>query len=172
MTAGRLNLIQNSDFRNNLTDWNTVSGVSSGSVITAPADDSRPATLGTKTFKMTSVGNGNRAELYQDITVSGSKGDVFVAGGWSKAGSTPRKDYMRRYSMKISFYDGSAWQTGTDGYVLWSEEWSGWHMAAIPLAAPCDNTKIRVMLHYTSNYNLAYFNGLYLHKERFGQSFA
>ena len=92
VTAGRLNLIQNSDFRNNLTDWSTVSGVS----------------------------NGNRAELYQDITLSGNKGDVFVAGGWSKANSTPRKGSMGRYSLKISFYNGSSWQTGTDGYVLWS----------------------------------------------------
>ena len=56
VTAGRLNLIQNSDFRGNLTDWSTVG---SGSVITAPTGDStRPAALGTKTFRMT----GGRAD--------------------------------------------------------------------------------------------------------------
>ena len=45
-------------------------------------------------------------------------------------------------------------------------------MAAVPLAAPCSYSRIRVMLHYTDNYNTAYFNGLFLHKEEFGQSFS
>ena len=170
VTAGRLNLIQNSDFRSNLTDWSTVG---SGSVITAPTGDStRPAALGTKTFRMTGGGSGSCAELYQDIALSGNKGDVFVAGGWSRAESIPRKGTADRYSMNISFYDGNAWKTGADCDVLWSEEWSGWHMAAVPLAAPCSYSRIRVMLHYTDNYNTAYFNGLFLHKEEFGQSFS
>ena len=172
VTAGRMNLIQNSDFRFELTDWNTVSGSSGGSVVNAPLDDSRPASLGKRTYRMTGVGYGNRADLYQDILISGSKGDVFVAGGWSKAYSTPRKGALNRYSMKISFYDGSSWNTDENMHVLWSEEWSGWHMAAIPVSAPCSYTKIRVALHYTSNYNVAYFNGLFLHKEQFGPSFS
>ena len=174
VTAGRLNLIQNSDFRSrDLTGWSTVSGVSSGSVITASTGEStRPAALGEQTFRMTGGGSGSRAELYQDIALSGNKGDVFVAGGWSRAESVPRKGTADRYSMKISFYDGSSWKTGTDCDVLWSEEWSGWHMAAVPIAAPCSYSKIRVMLHYTDNYNAAYFNGLFLHKEQFGQSFS
>ena len=74
--------------------------------------------------------------------------------------------------MNISFYDGNTWKAGADCDVLWSEEWSGWHMAAVPLAAPCSYSRIRVMLHYTDNYNTAYFNGLFLHKEEFGQSFS
>lgn len=172
VTASRLNLIQNSDFRNGLTDWSTVSGISSGSVINAPTDSSRPPTLGTKTLCMTGGGYGQRVELFQVVFTPGNKGDVYVAGGWSKAGSVPRKGVKIKYCMRIMFHDGNSWQTDSADYVLWSEEWSGWHMAAIPITAPCDYTGIKIMLHYTNNYNTACFNGLFLHKEQFGQSFS
>lgn len=46
------------------------------------------------------------------------------------------------------------------------------NMAAIPLTAPCNYSGIRILLQYSNNYNQAYFNGLFLHKERFGESFA
>ena len=45
-------------------------------------------------------------------------------------------------------------------------------MAAAPAVAPCDFTTVRVSLDYQGNYNTAYFDGVFLHQEEFGQSYS
>lgn len=86
--------------------------------------------------------------------------------------SIPRKGQSERYRIMTRFYDNVAgtWKKGQA--VEWSEEWSGWHMAAGVVSAPCGYTKVRVSVDYCNNCNTAYFDGMFLHKEEFGQSYS
>ncbi len=55
--------------------------------------------------------------------------------------------------------------------IEWSEEWTDWQFAAGPVVAPCNYTAIRFNVDYERNINYAEFNGLFLHKEEFGQTY-
>lgn len=133
-------------------------------------DASKPKALSANVLYMVGGGPGSGLRAYQDIPLQGAQGDVFVAGGWSSACSVPRSGHPERYRMAVQFYSGSAWVDG--GSVEWSEEWSGWHMAAAPVAAPCAFSGVRVALDYQNNYNAAFFDGLFLYREEFGHSFS
>ncbi len=172
VTPSRLNLLSNSDFRNGATDWTVPSGATGGSIVavsTLEDANTYPEGLGGQAYQLSGAGTGSVRRVAQEIGVSGSEGDSFVAGGWSATFTAPRGSTSERYRMELSFYNGSSWTSG--GEVLWGEEWSGWKFAAAPVLAPCDYTKVRLILCYDGNYNEAAFGGLFLHKEEFGQSF-
>lgn len=172
VTPSRLNLLSNCDFRNGATDWTVPSGATGGSVcaVTSLEDASTyPEGLGGQAYQLAGAGTGSVCRVAQEIGVSGSEGDSFVAGGWSATFTAPRGSTSERYRMELNFYNGSSWTSG--GEVLWGEEWSGWKFTAAPILAPCAYTKVQLILCYDGNYNTAAFGGLFLHKEEFGQSF-
>ena len=172
VTPSRLNLLSNCDFRNGATDWTVPSGATGGSVVAVSMlEDAStyPEGLGGQAYQLSGAGTGSVRRIAQEIGVSGSEGDSFVAGGWSATFTAPRGSASERYRMELSFYNGSSWTSG--GEVLWGEEWSGWKFAAAPILAPCDYTKVQLILCYDGNYNTAAFGGLFLHKEEFGQTY-
>ena len=57
------------------------------------------------------------------------------------------------------------------GMVLWSEGWSGWHLAAEKIIAPCDYDYVYLSIHYYDNCNEAKFTGLFLYRDEYGNSF-
>ena len=70
------------------------------------------------------------------------------------------------------YVDSGVAQFQTVGRVQWSEEWSGWQFAAIPVVIPFRYTDMYVKLVYQNNLNEAQFSNLFLHKEEFGKTFA
>ncbi|MBR2601417.1 MAG: DNRLRE domain-containing protein, partial [Clostridia bacterium] len=168
-TPGRLNLLNNSNFTFSTADWSDAAG-SGLTVHSVASDTTAPAEIGSNMVRFTGTPDG-AVSFVQQINVKGSQGDCFTAGGWSQAHSVPRGTKTERYRAYIAFQNTSGgWVEG--GKVLWSEGWSGWHLAAEAIIAPCDYTAIMFSIHYYDNCNEANFTGLFLHQEEFGQSFS
>ena len=109
----------------------------------------------------------------QTVPSIGDAGDTFVAGGWSWSNCRPRNDNSNSfYEMQIlarPYAESGVAQFRTVGRVQWSEEWSGWQFAAIPVVIPFRYTDIYVKLLYQNNLNEVQFSNLFLHKEEFGK---
>ena len=90
---------------------------------------------------------------------------------WPVNFSKPRKGENFRYNIRVAFLkSGTTTRVNSDS-IEWSEEWTDWQFAAGPVVAPCDYTSIRYNVDYERNINYAEFNGLFLHKEEFGETY-
>lgn len=93
--ANRYNMLTNGDFTFNCgahpTGWSKNSSNTSEDMVYADCTGSKPEGLSANTMRLYGTGRTKYAGIYQDIPISGSKGDVFVAGGWSLNFSKPRK---------------------------------------------------------------------------------
>lgn len=154
------------------TGWNKNSSNTSMDIVYPSCTGTKPEGLSPNTMRMYGTGRTKYAGIYQDIPVSGNQGDVFSAGGWSLNFSKPRKGENFRYNIRVAFLkSGTSTRVNNDS-IEWSEEWTDWQFAAGPVIAPCNYTSIRFNVDYERNINYAEFNGLFLHKEEFGKTFA
>ena len=154
------------------TGWNKNSSNTSMDIVYPSCTGTKPEGLSSNTMRMYGTGRTKHAGIYQDIPVSGNHGDVFSAGGWSLNFSKPRKGENFRYNIRVAFLkSGTSTRVNSDS-IEWSEEWTDWQFAAGPVIAPCNYTSIRFNVDYERNINYAEFNGLFLHKEEFGKTFA
>lgn len=172
VTPGRLNLLSNPDFQSGLADWITDGAIPGGSIVsvnTVPDADTYPLGLCGNALKMTGNGTDQYRRQLQTVSVKGVQKDVYVVGGWCLSSTVPLRESTERCKIQVDFYDGSSWQAG--GIAQWCEEWTGWKFTAAPLIAPCDYQQVRLILQYDQNYNDAYFCGIFLHREEFGQSY-
>ena len=174
--ANRYNLLQNGDFSANSgahpADWSKNSSNDGSDIVYAFCTGAKPEGLSANTMRMYGAGRTKYAGIYQDIPVSGSQGDVFVAGGWSMNYSKPRKGEDFRYNIRVAFLKSGTTSTRENTpSIEWSEEWSDWQFAAGPVVAPCNYAGIRFNVDYERNINYAEFGGLFLHKEEFGQTY-
>lgn len=174
--ANRYNLLQNGDFSTNSgahpTDWSKNSSNTASDIVYTTYDGVKPAGLSANTMRIYGEGRTKYAGIYQDIPVSGSQGDVFVAGGWSLNHSMPRKGEDFRYNIRVAFLKAGTSSTRENApSIEWSEEWTGWQFAAGPVIAPCSYTSIRFNVDYERNINYTDFDGFFLHKEEFGQTY-
>ena len=174
--ANSYNMLINGDFTLNSgahpTGWNKNSSNTSMDIVYPSCTGTKPEGLSPNTMRMYGTGRTKYAGIYQDIPVSGNQGDVFSAGGWSLNFSKPRKGENFRYNIRVAFLkSGTSTRVNSDS-IEWSEEWTDWQFAAGPVIAPCNYTSIRFNVDYERNINYAEFNGLFLHKEEFGKTFA
>lgn len=173
--ANRYNMLTNGDFTFNCgahpTGWSKNSSNTNEDMVYADCTGTKPEGLSANTMRLYGTGRTKYAGIYQDIPISGSKGDVFVAGGWSLNFSKPRKGEDFRYNIRVAFLKAGTSSTRVNtSSIEWSEEWTDWQFAAGPVVAPCDYTSIRFNVDYERNINYAEFGGLFLHKEEFGQT--
>ena len=181
LVPNRYNLLENGTFYMNESGrplyWSTGYETDTEDIdgVTTEIAPGRPAEL-----------TGNVVRLYgkpgmtkvidQTVPSIGNAGDTFVAGGWSWSNCRPRDDASNScYEMQIlarPYVASGVAQFLTVGRVQWSEEWSGWQFAAIPVVIPFRYTDIYVKLMYQNNLNEAQFSNLFLHKEEFGKTFA
>lgn len=173
--ANRYNMLTNGDFTFNCgahpTGWSKNSSNTNEDMVYADCTGTKPEGLSANTMRLYGTGRTKYAGIYQDIPLSGSKGDVFVAGGWSLNFSKPRKGEDFRYNIRVAFLKAGTSSTRVNtSSIEWSEEWTDWQFAAGPVVAPCDYTSIRFNVDYERNINYAEFGGLFLHKEEFGQT--
>lgn len=174
--ANRYNMLTNGDFTFNCgahpTGWSKNSSNTSEDMVYADCTGSKPEGLSANTMRLYGTGRTKYAGIYQNIPISGSKGDVFVAGGWSLNFSKPRKGEDFRYNIRVAFLKAGTSSTRVNtSSIEWSEEWTDWQFAAGPVVAPCDYTSIRFNVDYERNINYAEFGSLFLHKEEFGQTY-
>lgn len=169
----RYNLLRNCDFSLNSsgvpTFW-TANGVNtSEDAIVTDADALHPTFLTNNRMRLYGDPQTNKG-IYQDLPLSGSQGDVYVAGGWAKGFSRPIGDDKRHFGIRVAFKNGSgAYENGE--ILNWNEEWTDWQYVSGAVIAPCAYTGIRFNVDYEKNVNYADFDGMMLYKEEFGNTF-
>ena len=166
-TASRYNLIENGDFRYSDYAWDFDVGR-----MTVPENIKKvPAPqLDSNVYKMT----GNPSDINrisQTVQVSGSKDETFVLAGWAKADSVQLRD-TREFALIATFMNGSTpVNTSTVRFNYCADSTINWQYAASAIVANGAYDSIVVELAYDYNANTAYFDGIQLYKEEFGNSY-
>jgi RHS repeat-associated protein len=165
-TASRYNLIENGDFTYSGYAWSSNTGRT-----TVTAANKTPAPqLDTYVYKMTGNPSGTN-RISQTVNVSGAKGDTLVLAGWAKADSVPIKD-TREFALIATFKNGSTTvNTSTVRFNYCADSSIQWQYAASPIVAKGAFTSVTIELAYDYNANTAYFDGIQLYKEEFGNSY-
>lgn len=185
LVPNRYNLLENANFYMNDTGrplyWYYDGDVEDTDGVTTDIAANRPSELIGNAVSLKGAYGDNKV-VYQEMSCIGSKGDTFVADGWSCSHCRPRNGNTPTvYEMEIlarplpEDVDLSSSQLPsfrTVGHVMWSEEWSGWQFAAIPIVMPWRYTAVKVQMVYQNNLNEAQFSNLFLHKEEFGKTYA
>lgn len=170
--ANRYNLIENPDF--NLWDQSNnkpLYWISNS--FTDPSDyvdygqGVHPRGMSTMAMKIsgkTKAGKG----IFQNLSISGKKGDVYVLGGWAYANPAPLRDY-RLFQLDLGFVKN-------DGSIYWkkvpfNDDVSDWQYASKEIIAPEDYKSLQVYISYYQNIGVANFDGIQLYKEEFGTSY-
>lgn len=174
--ANQYNLLRNTDFsrahaNGTPEDWtsNASNDASKDLVQIAQQDPSKPDNVSVHAMRLYGAG-AKAAGIYQEMSISGKKDDVFVAGGWSKGYSVPRGGTKKKYNLRIAFKQGASF-VDYPGEIEFSEEWSGWRFACGPIIAPADYTAVRFHIDYEKNQNHADFTSMFLYKEEFGWTY-
>lgn len=172
--ANRYNLIRNGDFSYNSsgvpTFWTANGSNDSDDEIVATEDWEHPTFLHDNVMRIYGDPQTNKG-IYQDLPISGSEGDVYVASGWARGYSRPIGDDPRRFGIRVAFKNSSGTRENAD-VLGWNEEWTNWQYISGAVIAPCDYTAIRFNVDYEENLNYADFDGFALYKEEFGNTFA
>ena len=120
------------------------------------------------------TGKGMVSKRYtQTVTVSGTAGDIFTFGGWTKAATVPldsasmetRTDYPRRAGIAVTLYNGTT-AAGTS-YIPVNEDVHYWQFLSGKLTATGDYTSVEYAFVYENNGNEAWFDGAQLFREPF-----
>ena len=175
--ANPYNMLENGDFTFNVNgkpeSWLENSANTASDQVYDTYSGSKPEGLSENTMRIYGRGYSKNPGIYQDIPMTGLKGDVYSAGGWSFNYSKPRKGEDKRYNIRVAFLKSGTTSTRQNSpSIEWSEEWTDWQFASGPVVAPCDYTSIRFNVDYEKNINYAEFGGLFLYKEEFGQTYA
>ena len=177
-TASRYNLIDNSDFRFPLSDssaptyWTAAnsSNTSTDKRVTLPSGNDPAPCLDDNVLKINGAPTLIKA-YRQEIPVSGSSGDVYTIAGWAKADSVPIRD-SRAFRVIVRFNNND--DTTTDCYLKFNSNVGGeglWQYQAAKAVSDKAYSSISIVIGYTRNCNIAYFDGIQLFKEEFGESY-
>ena len=163
-TASRYNILQNGDFSYSDYAWSSNTGRTTAEA-KAPANQ-LDANVYTLTGNPTAT---NR--ISQTVAVSGNEGDTFVLAGWAKADSVPIKD-SREFGLIATFKNGTTVvNTSTVRFNDCADSTIEWQYAAAPVVAKGAYDSILIEVAYDYNANTAYFDGIQLFKEEFGNSY-
>lgn len=179
--ANRVNLLLNGDFSRTTTsgsqtfaaDWSVSSGISTNALngIVQHNSTGMPAGLPGNALRIHSYCNTGSSSHCQSISAKGSKGDVFVIGGWVNATSVASggNHFKACIISRFKDLDGnwSSWQ-----YNEYDVQRVGWKFAEWAIVAPSDYQEFRIGIQYARNTGTAMFSNVFIHREEFGQSFA
>ena len=105
------------------------------------------------------------------LDLTGKKGDTYMVNAWGRGTCLPEtdNDKYRRFGVEVVF-------VGADGkndihYTNFSPDILDWQFLGDVYVAKQDYTSIKVSYTYCRNANLAFFDGLSLYREEFGQSY-
>ncbi|MBW8383841.1 MAG: DNRLRE domain-containing protein, partial [Youngiibacter sp.] len=164
--ANRYNLVQNGDFKYGLDGWSS-GGFTTGDGAAVTSDSNHPSSLDDNVLKINGNAGTNKS-LVQNINVSGSSGDVFVMGGWTKGASVPLSG-LRYFALDLAIRK-------TDGTTQWAavnfnEDSGDWQYMSSPIIADGSYSSISIYALYYLNLNTTYFDGIQLYREEYGQSY-
>lgn len=109
--------------------------------------------------------------LTKVLDLTGKKGDTYMVNAWGRGTSLPEtdNDKNRRFGVEVVF-------VGADGkndvhYTNFSPDIMDWQFLGDVYVAKQDYTSIKISYTYCKNANMAFFDGLSLYREEFGQSY-
>lgn len=109
--------------------------------------------------------------LTKVLDLTGKKGDTYMVNAWGRGTSLPEtdNDKNRRFGVEVVF-------VGADGkndvhYTNFSPDIMDWQFLGDVYVAKQDYTSIKISYTYCKNANMAFFDGLSLYMEEFGQSY-
>ncbi|MGL5150837.1 MAG: carbohydrate binding domain-containing protein, partial [Clostridium sp.] len=156
----RYNLVNNSEFSAGANNpfWKySVQGMGNTSV-----EDGR------NVFKVNGSTYENR-HMWQDINISGKKGDAFVASSIVKAKSAALNTGSRSFciTLRFSLKDGTEqWESADFNH--YTDSWQYLNKVFI---AKGDYSSVGIYFNYNFNANIAYIDTMELYKEEFGVSY-
>ena len=110
-------------------------------------------------------------KLTKTLDLQGKKGDAYMVNAWGRGTPLPEtsNDTARRFGVEVVF-------VGTDGtndthYTNFSPDILDWQFLSDVYVAKKDYSSIKVSYTYCHNANIAFFDGLSLFREEFGQSY-
>lgn len=177
-TGSSPNFVENADFTNqgsstdNAYMWTGENLTAGNDIRTTESTERIP--LDTNCYKIT--GETNKAKrIYQDILISGSSEDSFTVSGWAKAFAVPlvytgNSSTDKDFAIKVTVYNGA---TAVENYRFpFNAQSNDWQYMADTFKTSHAYTKIQVSFVYYNQCNTAYFDGVELCKENFGNSYA
>lgn len=170
--ANRYNLIENADFTKyagSTPEFWTRNNLAATDTVDTSVDSYNPPYLSDTRAKIVGDGvPGNWKSYDQTIQISGIIGDAYVLGGWAKGTSVPQ-NATRVFCLSAEFKNssGSSYKT-----VAFNEDSQIWQYACGAVVADIDYTSMVIRLQYSGNANTAWFDGIQLFREQFGESFS
>jgi RHS repeat-associated protein len=166
--GNRYNIIENGDFRNTLTSWAESSANTSSDLLTTVTS---PANVPIDSNAYKFVGDPEaHKNICQTLNISGTTADTFVLSGWAKGESVPiTSGSDRRFGLMIGFVrtDGTTDLVSAN----YNQDASDWQYMSFDAKSDAAFTSIKVYCRYNDNVNNAYFDGIRLYKEEFGDSY-
>lgn len=114
---------------------------------------------------------GMNKKLTKTLDIKGKGGDTFMVNAWGCGTPLPEtdNDKARRFGVEVIF-------VGTEGaedvhYTNFSPDILDWQFLSDVYVAKDDYTSIKVSYTYCHNANMAFFDGLSLYREEYGQSY-
>ena len=176
-----VNLLSNGDFRHSegtarITpkDWLCEHIPAAGTFVKPPSasqcGDPFPPVLDGNILEFPGA-EGESRNFYQELDISGKKGDLFFVGGWANGMSVPAAGSSDRgFRIGVKFVNGTSEDYGAK--VHFNFDWVGWQYVGGPVKAPTAYDKVKVYAVYMKNSNTVQFSNFFLHREAFGKSFA
>ena len=166
--ANRYNMVDNGSCANGLTGWTKGEGTDANDTVITLATETPPAQLNNAVFRLNGKFNAN-TQASQYILTNGAANDVYVVSGWVKAASVPLSG-SPQVALYIRF-------DNTDGTFTYraknlNTDASEWQFLSYKAIADKPYTNVVIILLYSYNANTAYFDGIGVFKEEFGQSYA
>ena len=171
--ATRYNRITDGDFQRNITSASSPWTAYGGGTKTPSYSQGDPAA--TLTGNYISISGDPTARQYVDQTVSSSgvKDDRYVFAGWVKSDPVPDVAGDRFCGLALIFNNTDGSKTEVRISANPNSKSSGqWQYLAASAVADKAYSSITIRAEFSCNANTAYFDGLQLYKEEFGESYA
>ena len=113
-------------------------------------------------------------KLTKTLDLGGKKGDTFMVNAWGRGDALPEStDENRRFGVEVVFVgkDKDGKEITDVHYTNFSPDILDWQFLSDVYVAKIAYTSVKVSYTYCRNANLAFFDGLSLFKEGFGQTF-
>lgn len=109
--------------------------------------------------------------LKKVLDLTGKKGDTFMVNAWGKGTCLPEtdNDKNRRFGVEVVFVAKD--NTKDVHYTNFSPDILDWQFLSDIYVAQKDYVRVEVSYTYCRNANTAYFDGLSLYREEFGQTY-
>ena len=112
-------------------------------------------------------------KLTKTLDLKGKKGDTYMANAWGRGTALPEteKDKKRRFGVEVTFVPAKTGEAEDVHYMKFSPDLTDWQFLSEACVAKVDYKAVKVAYTYSHNANLAFFDGLALFREEFGQTY-